>query len=195
MTTTTPRKPMVQKAFDLTKLAREDESIHVKNTLSTITVLVVRIGGNEEISEFGPAGDREGNDVMELPSLYLKNAQFRKQLQRGIYEIIDADDPAVLEAMAAQKAAWDAQQSAKSENDALIDRQQVKAFSGVQCIAQDGRLQCAEFAISAKANNTEKPALCSRHVHLSSQYTPEETGRFVDSKPEVRWNRIQLQGR
>jgi hypothetical protein len=196
MTTTAPRKPKVQAAaIDLTKLAREDEAIHVRNTLSTITVLVVRISNNDEISEFGPSGDPEGNDVMELPSLYLKNAQFRKQLQRGIFEIIDADDPAVLEAMDAQKAAWEATQNAKHENDAIIDRQQVKAFSGIQCIAQEGRLQCAEFAISAKANNNEKPPLCTRHAHLASQYVSEETGKFIDNKPEVHWTRIQLQSR
>lgn len=189
-TMTEPRRPEVRKSPDLTRLAREDEAIHVRNTLSTISVLVVRVGGNEEISEFGPFGDREGNDVMELPSLYLKNAQFKRQLQKGIYEIIDADDPEVLEAIKAQKAAWAAQQSAKTENDALIARQETKAFSGKQCIAQEGRGTCAEFAISS--NTTERPPLCSKHAYLAGQYTPEETGKFTDGKPEVQWNRLQL---
>jgi hypothetical protein len=179
----------------LTKLARENEAIHVRNTLSTISIFVAKIDGEEQISEFGPLGDPEGNDVMELPSLYLKNAQFRKQLQRGIYEIIDADDPDVLEAVAAQKASWDASQAAKETNDALIDRQQPRAFTGVPCIAQEGRQSCSEFALSAKANNSERPPLCSKHTFLAPQYTPEETGKFIDNKPEVHWNRIQLTGR
>lgn len=188
--TPSPRKPRVQKAVDLTKLAREDESIVVRNTLSTISVLVLRVGGNEEISEFGPKDDPKGEDVMELPSVYLKNAQFRKQLQRGIYEIIDADDPEVLDAIEAQKSAWAAQQSAKTENDALISRQEVKAFSGVQCIAQEGRGTCSEFAISSNPN--ERPPLCSKHSYLAGQYVSEETGQFKDHKAEVRWNRINL---
>jgi hypothetical protein len=184
------RKPRVQKTVDLTKLAREDESIVVRNTLSTISVLVIRVNGNEEISEFGPKGDPKGEDVMELPSLYLKNAQFRKQLQKKIYEIIDADDPQVLDAMEAQQSAWEASQSAKTENDALIERQAVKAFSGIQCIAQEGRGTCAEFAISSNIN--ERPPLCSKHSYLAGQYVAEETGTFSNNKAEVRWNRISL---
>jgi hypothetical protein len=185
-----PRKPRQQKIVDLTKLAREDESIVVRNKMNTISVLVLRIGGNEEISEFGPLNDPKGEDVMELPSLYLKNAQFRKQLQKGIYEIIEADDPEVLEAMQAQLSAWEASQSAKHENDALIERQAVKAFSGVQCIAQEGRGTCAEFAISSNIN--EKPPLCSKHSYLGGQYISEETGKFNNGKPEVQWSRISL---
>jgi hypothetical protein len=158
--------------------------------MDTISVFVIRQDGNEEISEFQPKGSADGSDIMELPSTYLKNAQFRKQLQKGIYEIIDADDPDVIDAIDAQKRAWEDQLAAKSENDILVARQQPQAFSGEECIAQEGRGQCTRFAI--KANSNEKPPLCSTHLHLASQYTPEETGRFLNGKPEVRWNRIQV---
>lgn len=192
MTTTTPRKPTIQKS-NLDTFAREGESIIARNTQDTITVFVAKIDGNEEISEFGPKGDPHGGDVMEIPSKYLKNAQFRKILRKGIIEIIDGDNPDVVTAFEADQASWAAQQSAKHESDQFLDQQQVRAFSGVQCIAQEGRGTCAEFAISAQKNNREKPPLCSKHAYLAGQYTPEETGRFVEGKPEIHWNRVSIQ--
>ncbi len=197
-TTNAPRKPTVStipKTSDLTAFARDNEAIHVRNTMDMIAVFTMKVDGADEVSEFGPANDPKGDDIMELPSSYLKNAQFRKQLQRGVFEIIDGDDPAVVEAFSSQKRVWEASQAAKSEADHLVDRNQVRAFSGLNCIAQEGRGTCPEFAISASKNNREKPPLCSKHAHLSSQYTPEETGKFVEGKPEIQWNRVQIQGR
>jgi hypothetical protein len=74
----------------------------------------------------------------------------------------------------------------------MIDRQQPKAFSGTQCLEQEGRSRCSEFAI--RTNNSERPPLCQKHAHLASQYTPEETGEFKDLKPVVRWNKVRIQG-
>lgn len=182
-----PRKPIVQ---PIEQLANNDEAIHVRNTLSNIAVLTLNIAGNQEISEFAAKGDAQGQDVMELPSTYLKNAQFRNQLQKGIFEIIDADNPAVLSAFQAQRDSWKAQQAAKEESDRFIEMQQPRAFSGHQCLAQEGKSQCTEFAISAN-NNRERPPLCSKHAHLASQYVAEENGQFQDNKPVIDWVRVQ----
>lgn len=200
-TTRTPKKiPLAERTRkpvrteDLTKYAVEGSAIYVQNTLPTISMLVIRVDGAEEESEFGPAGSPNGSDVMELPSVYLKNAQFRKQLKLGIFKIVDADDPNVVSAFENQQKAWEAQQQAKAESDKYIDAQQPRAFSGVQCLAQEGRNQCSEFAIYAQ-NTRERPPLCQKHSHLSGQFTPEETGTFTDGKPDIRWNRVSILGR
>ena len=185
-----PRKPVVQKTIDLNRFAREGEAITVRNKLNNITVFVAKIDGQEETSEFAAHGDGNGEDYMELPSAYLKNARFREALKKEILEIVEADDPEVLEAFEAQKASWRAAQVAKEEADRMVVANTPRAYSGAQCLAQEGRSQCPEFAITSKT--TERPPLCQKHAHLSHQFTPEETGKFIDGKPEVRWIRVEV---
>ena len=191
-TTAAPRKP--SRVNDLSRFANENGSIYVCNNLPIIAVFVIKVDGAEEESNFAAKGDPAGGDVMDLPYSYLKNAQFRRQLQLEIFEIIEADDPDVVEAAKAQKLAWASAQQAKSESDRFIDAQQPKAFSGHQCLAQEGRSQCSEYAIFS-TNTRERPPLCSKHAHLASQFTPEETGQFTDGKADVRWNRVSILGR
>lgn len=186
-----PRKPV--RTVELAKLANENESIIVQNTLRTISVLVIKVDGAEEESNFAASGDPNGGDVMELPSLYLRNAQFRKQLQLGIFKIVEADNPEVLGAFDNQQKAWEAAQIAAQESDRFIEAQAVRAFSGIQCLAQEGRKQCTEFAIYAQ-NHRERPPLCQKHMHLAGQFTPEETGTFTGGKPDIAWSRIVIQG-
>lgn len=181
-----PVVPAVRSS-DLTKLAREDEAITVQNNEPTIVIFVPE--GSSDPLQWGPKGDPFGEDIMELPSTILRSAQFRKQLVRGLLSIVDADEPAVLHAVLAQQQAWQAKNSAREETDHLIAQQQPKAYSGHQCIAQEGRQSCSEFAISSQ-NSREKPPLCSKHAHLASQYVPEENGQFQDGKPVVQWNRV-----
>lgn len=178
-------------ASKLDSFAREGETITVHNKLDTITVFTHKVDGEDEPIEWQANGSPTGEDYQELDSKLLKNAKFRKALQRGVFEIVEADDPEVLDAWDAQKRAWDAQRQAKEEADRLVAMQQPRAYSGNQCLAQEGRLQCPEFAISSK-NTNEKPPLCSKHAHLAHQFAPEETGKFVDGKPEVNWVRVQL---
>lgn len=186
-----------QKRFsraDLAKFAREGEAIYVQNTLKTIAVLAVPVEGVTEPVEFGPIGDPLGEDVQELPSVYLKNAQFRRQLNLGTYKIVGADDDEVLEAAAAQQRAYQMREDAKGGNDQFITAQQPRAFSGQQCLAQEGKFQCSEYAIFGQ-NNRDVPPLCSKHAHLRAQFAPEETGEFKDGKPVVNWIRVSLLGR
>lgn len=180
---------MSNKSLD--RLAREGETITVRNLSDTITVFVYKANGEDEPLEWEAHESPTGGDYVEIDSTLLKNAKFRKALQRGILEIVDADDPDVLDAWAAQKSAWQAQRQAKEEADRMVSMQQPRAYSGNQCLAQEGRLQCTEFAISSK-NTNEKPPLCSKHAHLAHQFTPEETGKFIDGKPEVNWVRVKM---
>jgi len=189
-----PRKPEIQVVPQLDSLATQHEAIHVRNTLSNIAVLTLRVNGNDEISEFAAKNDPEGGDVMELPASYLRVAQFRNQLKKGIFEIIDGDNPEVVAAFQAQKNAWDAQQAMKDESDRVLDTQQPKSFSGVQCLAQEGRNQCSEFAVYA-TNYRERPPLCSKHAYLASQFVAEENGKFINGKPEIEWVRVSILGR
>jgi hypothetical protein len=178
-------------AKTLDRFAREGETITVRNTLDTITVFSRKVNGEDDPLEWQAHGSPTGEDYQEIDAALLRDAKFRKALQRGIFEIVDADDPEVLDAWQAQKSAWDAQRQAKEEADRLVAMQQPRAYSGIQCLAQEGRVQCPEFAISSK-NLNEKPPLCSKHAHLAHQFAPEETGKFTDGKPEVNWVRVQM---
>jgi hypothetical protein len=184
-----PRKPVVSK--DLAHYAKDGESIHVKNTLKTITVFQKRVDGAEEISEFQASGSPTGEDVMELPSSYLKDAKFREALRKGIFKIVGADSQEVLDAYEAQTNSYEAARQGESESDKLMNAQPIRAFSGTQCLAPDGRSQCAEFAVYA-TNTRERPPLCQKHAHLSSQYISQETGKFTDGKADVQWTRVGM---
>lgn len=186
------RKPKVEEVpKELQNLTDPNESITVRNTRDTISVFVMRVDGANEISEFGPLGNEEGKDIMELPSRYLKNADFRKAIRAGVYEIIEADNPAVVEAYQAQQRSSLAKLESQQENSSMVLAQsEVLAFSGVQCIEQEGRLQCSKFAI--RSNNSERPPLCSEHAYLSSQYVSEETGKFDKGKPVMHWTKVLL---
>lgn len=174
----------------LDSFAREGETITVRNLQSNITVFVRKINGQDDPIEWDAKGSPSGEDYQEVDSLLLKDAKFRTALKREILEIVDAEDDQVLDAWAAQKSAWDSQNQAKAEADRMVSLQQPRAYSGNQCLAQEGRSQCAEFAITSKTS--ERPPLCSKHSHLSHQFTPEETGKFVDGKPEMNWVRVQM---
>jgi hypothetical protein len=176
---------------DLTKLAEAGGFITVQNNQASITLFVLETDHTNSV-EWAPKGDRTGNDILELPTEYLKSQKFIQALKRGIFSIIDADDPTVLTALDAQQASWEARKNQDLTDQAIIHNQNVRAFSGIQCIAPDGRQPCSEFAI--QSSNKEKPPLCSKHAHLASTYIPEETGDFKDGDPVIRWNRI-LTGR
>lgn len=188
---TTIRTPEVKliPRESLTELASQAEYIHVRNTLPNIAVFTRVNQGNLEISEFGPKGDPEGNDVMQLSASYLRDASFSKQLQKGIFEIIDADNPAVVAAFEAQRAAWATQQAQKEQTDAISAAHRPKNVSGTDCIAVDGSAPCSEKAVYA-TNYRERPPLCQRHQFLQPQYVGEETGRFVNGRPEMQWSRV-----
>jgi hypothetical protein len=186
----TPRAPEIKKVPELESLANANETIHVRNTTDGIAVFTLRVNGNDEISEFAAKGDPEGNDVMALPSSYLKNGQFQKQLKKEIFEIIDADNADVVIAFQAQKDAWKAQQATKAESDRLVEQNAPKAFAGRQCLANDNGRQCSEYAVFAANNYRERPPLCSKHSHLSAQFIAEETGQFKDNKPIIDWVRV-----
>jgi hypothetical protein len=117
-------------------------------------------------------------------------------LQNEVLKVVDADDPDVLDAIEAQKAAVRSQRQAAEEADRFVEAQQPKSFSGLQCLAQEGRHQCTEYALTSSATALrERPPLCQKHHHQASQFVPEETGTFKDGKPEVRWTRVSIQGR
>src|SRR4051812_10326706 len=158
MTSAPPRGPEVVKIPEqnLQNLANQNEYIHVRNTLPNRAIFTRVHNGNLEISEFGPKGDPEGEDVMQLSASYLRDAAFSKQLQKGIFEIIDADNPAVIDAFNAQRASWATQQAQKEQADMITQAHLPKNVSGTDCIATDGTAPCTERAVYA-TNYRERP--------------------------------------
>lgn len=175
----------------LKRLAREGESLTVRNPNKNILVFTPSVQSPNDYTTWEAVGDPQGEDIQEIPASFLANSKFSAAILKGVLEIIDADDPAILDAIEAQRNSWQAKQQLRSDSDRMIESQQVKAYSGKQCIAQEGRGTCSEFSISS-GNNNERPPLCSKHAHLGHEYLPEETGKFVEGKPEVRWTKPSL---
>lgn len=179
----------ISRPSDLTKLAKEGDGLQVQNTLGSIAVFRLN---DQEDTEWAAKGDLEGNDIKEVPSTYLKNSNFRQAVLRGIFTIIDADNPEVLEAVEAQRNAWEAKQAQRADAEATIVKTQGRSFTGTQCISMEQGRQCSEYSVISGKNMNEKPALCQKHAHLANQYVPIETGKIVDEKPEVIWSRASL---
>lgn len=186
----TPRRPARTK--DLSKVVDPNKAIIVKNQLNNIVVFNLKIDGAVEESEWKPSGDRDGEDVMELPSTYLLNARFRETLNKGILKIIDADDPEVVEAFDAQVQAYKEAQERKNHSDYLIEGTLPRAFSGTPCIAKEGGRPCPEYALSSN-NTNERPPLCQHHQYLAGTFVPEVRERLDDNgKPVTNWVPVRM---
>lgn len=141
-------------------------------------------------------GDPTGKDIKEVSPLLLNNPQFREQILRGIFEIVDTQiNPDVLaNALNAQRGAWEARQLAASNAAVEVQKaNDVVIATGQSCIAPRGpRDLCGAYALQmGKEEDNSRPPLCAEHQHLAPQYAPTTTGRQVDGKDEVIWKRVQ----
>jgi hypothetical protein len=114
---------------------------------------------------------------------------------RGILTIEEA--PEVLQAaLDAQRAEWEQRQQKAQGAELELQRNNDRVVGrGVSCIAPNGSKGdvCGSFGLAMGQNPTERPPLCSEHVHLASQYVASETGRIGDDgKAEIIWKRASV---
>lgn len=137
-------------------------------------------------------GDKKGGDVKEVSPVLLQNPQFREQILRGIFEVVDNDaNPDVLaNALNAQRASWELRQiEALSASAEIAKANDTVIATGQPCIAPKGRELCGSYSLVMGKDPSQEPPLCEEHKKLAPLYTATQTGRLVDGKPEVVWKR------
>lgn len=141
-------------------------------------------------------GDPQGRDVKEVPPILLQNPQFREQILRGIFGLVDTlEHPEILgNALDAQRAAWDSRQLALASASAEVEKaNDVVIATGLSCIAPKGpRELCGSYALVMGKTPEDHPPLCQDHIHMAAQYAPTNTGRLVNGKDEVIWKRVTV---
>lgn len=186
--------PQTQMAQSLSALATQGVGgapVVVRNNLPGIVTFT---DDNTKIQTIWEGrNDRNGGDVKEVPPSLLQNPQFREQVLRGIFEIVDMDNNSdVLQhALDAQRAHWDARQLEAANASAEIQKANDTVIAtGQPCIAPKGRELCGSYSLVMGTDPTAEPPLCDEHKSLARAYAPQQTGRLVDGKPEVVWKRV-----
>ena len=180
--------PTPPKASDLTRLAREGESITVRNTQKGLAVFTNDLGTQDQ-TEWQGTGDPEGRDILEIPATYLRNANFRRMLNLGVFVIEDADNPEVLRAAEAQRGAWTARNRHNEQVDSISIHQQPQSSAGRYVIDDKGKSIYTEAPTSIRTLGDKIPQ------GAGPGWVMTETGNFIDGKAEVIWSQPQITGR
>jgi hypothetical protein len=147
--------------------------------------------------EWQGEGDPTGNDVQICPESMLDSPAFHRALQRGVLEIVNQDDnPELMAKIGLQNEQW-AQRIAATEQvaaSAILVANNEDIIS-MPCVGPNSKSTgtCGEPVAVREKEKWAKPALCSQHADLISQYTPtetEESGRRV-----TLWTRVVIGAR
>ena len=165
----------------------------VRNHQSGPTVFTDTDGAHVE---WEGADDVNGGDVQPVPEKFVENVQFQRAITRGIFSVEQADD-VVKKVLDQHRDAWQAREEVRrTASESTIDRPQDNDTLMVKCIGPAGRGPnpgLCEEPVPVKATQQDKqPPLCSKHVYLKAQFTPEVTDRLVGGKQEVVWRRVRL---
>jgi hypothetical protein len=172
-------------------------SFLVRNKQPGPTVFAVD-ATNTSVVEWKGAGDPMGEDLQQVPADFIEHVQFQRALTRGIFEIEDAPEE-ILRIAELHRADWDVrQEQQRAATQASIDQAPQNDMLMVACIGPAGKGKgetCGvQVPVRQRARN-ESPPLCGLHKALGPQYVTEETTKFVDGKPEVKWIRMSLGAR
>ncbi len=146
--------------------------------------------------EWGRAGDPDQTDVQEVPEFVLRDTNFRRGVQRGVYEIVDATMETSGQISRAGEIWRNQKDAARQSSVASIDIESNNDIIGTQCVGPGPRGQCEEQVMVRELQKNDKPPLCSRHSRLASEYVPEESderiGANTGGKPVVNWIRMGM---
>jgi hypothetical protein len=176
----------------LSRLASEGEIIAVRNTQPGITVF--SDPQLNHTTEWAGDGDLNGGHIREVPAIYLRNPEFRQNLQRGIFVIEEAPE-ALAEAIQAQQAEWASRQQAKADSAKTLERMADRTVGrGKTCIAPKGKDLCGNITLAMGAKADERPPLCPEHSHMVNEFVAVATGQIKDGKEEMGWRRAKFAG-
>lgn len=166
--------------------------ILVKNTQAGPSVFTDPITGVQ--IEWKGTGDPDGEDIQQCPADLVNNVAFRKAIQRGVFEVVEATDE-VMAALDRQTESWRARQEADAQASVdAIDQQANNDIVQVSCVGPGprGTGECGNPVPVREKKKADAPPLCSQHASLSSQYIYTETDEDdpETGKAKVRWQRM-----
>lgn len=162
-----------------------------RNTKPNVVVLSSDPKGSEYV-EWQPTGDPSGGDIQIVPESIAQSVPFIRQVQRGIFEIIQADEN-YNEAIRRQNAAFEKRMAHPTEQTQdVMDQQAKNDMITLRCVGPDGRGQgqCTNEVPVREISKNDKPPLCSQHEVLAPQYVPfeEQEGSATVKK----WTRVTM---
>lgn len=179
-----------------------ETQVIARNTKAQPVVLSSDPKGTEFV-EWAPLDDPTGNDVQIIPEVIARSAQFARLLQKGIVEIVQADD-SYMEAVNKQRAAFDARLAGpKASAEQSMVRETQNNLVSTRCIGPDARGtgQCVNHLPVRAKNKDERPPLCSTHESLAPQYISYEEEVPVSEQNEnqgptrKKWSRSTITDR
>lgn len=156
----------------------------VRNKHGNPTVFCDEVSGMKQ--KWGPAGDPLGDDLQQIPTAMLSNIDFVRALNRGVFEIVNADaDTAALLEMQARS--WqDRQAAAAAAVQASFDPNANNDLIQVACLVGG----CADLVLVKEKQKDAKPPLCDRHQGLASQFVPTVTGSTPQGTEIIHWDSV-----
>lgn len=169
----------------------------IRNTQPGPTVLTWGTGNNDYLMWEG-AGDPNGNDILEVSDDVLAMPQMKKNMKRGIFEVVESQEE-IDAAETAQREHWDkTRQGAQSSTQTILDKPQDKSFDVLTCIGPSDNSQsgktCDAVVTMKAADLAERPPLCDRHKNLASQFVPTDD-MDDQGKKSTTWSRVTLSRR
>jgi hypothetical protein len=151
----------------------------------------------KESVEWGGKGDPMHNDVQQVPEAFLENVNFRRAVNRGILEIVEAE-PEILAKFESQSEMW-RKRIEQEEEQAKLSLNEVanRDIVQVSCIGPDSRGtgQCANPVPVAELQKGDAPPLCGSHRHLIDQFVLTESATEVEADgftPKKVWTRVVI---
>ena len=136
-------------------------------------------------------------DVQEVPEFVLKDVNFRRCVQRGVYEIVASDFETSQQVSRAGEIWRTNKEEARQASVASIDFEANNDIIVTSCIGPGLRGgNCEEKVMVRELQKGDKPPLCSKHTRLAAEFIPEEVdsriGDGTGGKPVVNWIRMGM---
>lgn len=172
-----------------------NEVILVRNTMGGPTVFT-QASTNQQV-EWQGAGDTNGADVQPIPAALFNDVQFQRAVQRGIFERVDGDYDAVIEAHRKEwEEAEDRRKNASMDSLEALSQNDIHTYT---CVSPKGRansgVACGVPVPMTPKEHSEKPPLCIEHKSDAAKFVSEETDEIEAGKPKVKWSRVHLGAR
>lgn len=162
-------------------------SVMVANMMAGPTVIAADAKRNYEMT-FAGKDDPQGEDVQEVPEELLRTKQFRDALRKGVLKVVEgADHPVVVAALARQSDSFAKRMAAENlaareVMDAVADHD----ITAVNCIGPGSRegAVCGEMVPLREKDQSSRPPLCDRHIHLSDYAVKRGTQPWALEMPD-----------
>jgi hypothetical protein len=147
--------------------------------------------------EWEGAGSLTGADIQPVSVEVLKEVQFQKNRNRGIFEKVTQDQAAILEQ---HRQEWvDNDHRRRNASLDALEAVSDNDFHMVGCVMPLGMAvgakTCSVEVPMTVAEQRTKPPLCNEHKSEAPSFYPEETDQMVQGKPVIVWRRISMGAR